>query len=176
MCVSLTPIKINERLPWKEIKSGELYLWSACTKVRATTVVKKHKGVYCLVYISSVVSFTRQLTQSLWLYCSGMEEEEICLILLLSPKSSHHPVQITINMSRKATFAQHECVCRLAAPCSYNNLLQVSTQSALSLVPSLKHIHTLHYSHINNKAQISPSKNRRCFSLCPPVVTTSTHT
>lgn len=70
---------------------------------------------------------------SQWLYCSDMGEEVICLVLLLSPKSSHHPVQIAINMSKKTTFAQHERVlvptgtcCRCECMCTHRDFSLLS--------------------------------------------------
>lgn len=68
------------------------------------------------VYLINGVIY--QLTQSQWLYCSDVEDEVFCLILLPPTKSSHHPVQIAINMSRKTAIALHETVCHIAAPCS----------------------------------------------------------
>lgn len=66
------------------------------------------------------------LTQSQWFSCSDMEEEVICLIWPLSPKSRHHPVQIAINMSRKKQpFLNMKESYRLAAPCPCKNWLQV---------------------------------------------------
>lgn len=128
-----------------------------------------------------MVSFTRQLTQSRWLYRSDTEEEVIRLILLLSPKSSHHPAQIAINMSMKTTFAQHERACRLAAPCPCKSLLQV-WEPGHTICSLYTHIHTLHFSHTDNKANILPlwksSKMLHTvfFKRCSPIVTTSTHT
>ena len=76
-----------------------------------------------------------------------MEEEVICLILLLSPESSHHPVQIAINMSRKTTIAQHERVCRLPAPCCRCDYMCTPWGFSLSFL-SFRHIHKLCYSHL----------------------------
>lgn len=77
------------------------------------------------VYLINDVIY--QLTQSQWLYCSDVEDEVFCLILLPSTKGSHHPVQIAINMSRKTTIAQHETVCHIAAPFSDKNLQEMFT-------------------------------------------------
>lgn len=50
------------------------------------------------VYLMSGIIY--QLTQSQRLCCPVVEDEIFCLILLLSAKSNHHPIQIAINMSR----------------------------------------------------------------------------
>lgn len=47
MCISLTPIKRNERLPWQEIKSDEFL--SLIKMLDPLSVVLQQKGFHCLV-------------------------------------------------------------------------------------------------------------------------------